>query len=252
MVIWITGAGSGLGRELARQYAALGHEVAVSARTSENLQSLARECEAMPGNIHAYPCDVTVLDSVKYAFHWITDDIGVPDKVIFNAGTHIPSPLDQFDHKIHRSLMEVNYMGVVNGLETVLPQLRERGSGQIILVASLAAYRGLPYAGAYGASKAALINLAESLKPEMERSGLDLRLVNPGFVRTQLTDLNEFDMPFLMEVDQAAHAMIRGLEGSRFEIVFPRRLGIVMSLLKGLPDRFFFALGRQMLRKEQD
>jgi short-subunit dehydrogenase len=248
MIIWITGAGSGLGRELARQYAAEGHLVVATARTKQDLDVLAREGADLPGGIYPLACDVTDREAVKALFQRIWAEVGIPDKIILNAGTHIPTPLSSFDQESHRSLMEVNYMGVVHCLGATLPLLIERGRGQVAVVASLASYRGLPYAGAYGASKAALVNLAEALRPEMEQAGLDLRLVCPGFVRTPLTDRNDFHMPFLMEVEDAAAAMRRGLDGNSFRIVFPRRLGWIMTVLKVLPDRMFLAVSRKMLR----
>ncbi|WP_417320909.1 SDR family NAD(P)-dependent oxidoreductase [Emcibacter sp.] len=250
MIIWITGAGSGLGRELARQYAADGHRLVVSARTAENLDSLARECRDMPGEIIAQPCDVTDRRAVTDCVRKMVTEAGVPDRVILNAGTHIPSSLDRFDADIHQRLMEVNYMGVVHCLEAILPALQERQHGQIAIVSSLAAWRGLPYAGAYGASKAALVTLAESLRPELARTGIDLRLVCPGFVRTPLTDRNEFHMPLLMETGDAAEAFRRGLEDNRFRIVFPRRMAWVMALLRILPDRLFFRLSSKLLRSD--
>lgn len=250
MIIWITGAGSGLGCELARQYAEDGHRLMVSARTEEDLNSLARECAGLPGEIIVLPCDVTDRGAVAKAVCTMVVEAGVPDRVILNAGTHIPSPLQSFDAEVYRRLMEVNYMGTVNCLAEILPHLKKRQHGQVAVVSSLVAWRGLPCAGAYGASKAALVNLCEALRPEMEQAGLDLRLVCPGFVRTPLTDRNDFHMPFLMEVDAAAGALRRGLEGSSFSIVFPRRLGWILGFLRLLPDRVFLSLSRRLLRQE--
>jgi short-subunit dehydrogenase len=129
-----------------------------------------------------------------------------------------------------------------------LPHLLARRSGQILVTASLAGYCGLPYGAPYGASKAALINLAESLRPELEARGVRLRVVNPGFVRSRLTDKNRFRMPYLMEPDQAARAVMRRLDREGFEIAFPSPLVWRLRLLRALPYRLFFHLTRRMLR----
>jgi short-subunit dehydrogenase len=124
-----------------------------------------------------------------------------------------------------------------------------RGGGHIAVVASLAGYRGLPGAAAYGATKAALINMCEALKPDLERSGVKLSLINPGFVETPLTAQNDFPMPFLIPVDEAVSQIVRGLERSNFEIAFPGRFAFLMKVLRILPDRLFFTLSRRMLRE---
>ena len=141
-----------------------------------------------------------------------------------------------------KRLLTTNTLGTAIPLEVLLPHYLEKKSGQIAIVASVAGYRGLPTASAYGASKAALINLAESLRAELYRSGVDIRLINPGFVKTPLTDKNEFEMPFLISAEAAAEAIIKGLSGKKFEVVFPTRMAIAMRLLKWLPDRVFFPL----------
>ena len=140
-------------------------------------------------------------------------------------------------------------MGTVNGLAQIIPRLIERKRGHIAVVASLAGYRGLPTAAAYGATKAGLINMCEALKPELERHGVRLTLINPGFVETPLTDRNEFPMPYLMPVEKAADRIMRGLRSDDFEVTFPWRFATVMKLLRLLPDRLFFLLTRRMIGK---
>ena len=140
--------------------------------------------------------------------------------------------------------VETNLMGTMHGLEALIPACLAARRGHIAIVASVAGYRGLPKAAAYGAGKAALINLAESLKFDLDRAGVKLQLVAPGFVKTPLTDKNDFAMPFLMPVDRAVDAMIDGLRGARFEITFPKPLARRMKLLRMLPYRLYFALVR--------
>lgn len=246
MITWITGASTGIGRELARQYAEAGHSVFATARNRENLTSLVEECAAYSGEVMALAGDV--CDPVRMAdiFSKVCEQKGMPDLVVLNAGTHKPTSATNFILEDHLRLMDINFNGVLNGLNACIPRFLERGSGQIAVVASVAGYRGLPRAGAYGASKAALINLCESMQPELKAEGVDLRVVCPGFVKTPLTDLNKFPMPFLMSVDQAVKAMIRGLESSKFQIAFPWRMSVTMEILKRMPNRLFLAIASRI------
>lgn len=246
MIVWITGASTGIGRELARQYAQAGHSVFATARSQENLISLVEECMSCSGEVAALAGDVCDPQRMEGIFAEICSQKGVPDLVVLNAGTHKPTSASNFVLEDHLSLMNINFNGVLNGLNACIPMFLERGSGQIAVVASVAGYRGLPRAGAYGASKAALINLCESMQPEMKAEGIDLRLVCPGFVKTPLTDLNKFPMPFLMPVGKAVKAMIRGLESSKFQIVFPWRMSVSMEILKRMPNRLFLAIASRI------
>ena len=161
----------------------------------------------------------------------------------------MPMAAEDISVETFRHLVETNLMGTVNGLAQIIPRLIERKRGHIAVVASLAGYRGLPTAAAYGATKAGLINMCEALKPELERYGVRLTLINPGFVETPLTDRNEFPMPYLMPVEKAADRIMRGLRRDDFEVTFPWRFATVMKLLRLLPDRLFFLLTRRMIGK---
>lgn len=151
----------------------------------------------------------------------IEAEMGPIGQAVLNAGTHHPMPAEEFDAAAFAALIETNLLGTARSLAPVMAAMIGRRSGRIAIVASVAGYSGLPTAAAYGASKAALINMAEALRPELARHGVVLQLVSPGFVRTPLTDRNRFPMPFLMPVEAAARRLRRGLESDRFEIVFP-------------------------------
>ncbi|MFC4347070.1 SDR family NAD(P)-dependent oxidoreductase [Kordiimonas lipolytica] len=250
MIVWITGGSSGIGRELALQYLALGHKVFVTARSADKLEALEDEAAALEGEYKWAAADVCDAERLKTAYGELESQWGTPDLAVLNAGTHTPTSARRFDLATHETLMQVNYMGVLKCLDVVLPAMQTRGRGQVALVSSLAGYRGLPGASAYGASKAALINFAESIREELKQDGIDIRLINPGFVKTPLTDLNDFPMPFLMPVDKAAARIIRGLEKSGFEITFPTRFAFVMKLLRLLPDRLYLAATRKMMRQD--
>ncbi len=246
-IVWITGASSGLGRALALKMASEGWRVAASARGQDQLQAVAALASAFPGSIDAFPLDVTDRAAVQETVARILDDFGPPDLVVLNAGTHKPTPAAKLSADDFRRLVELNLMGTVQCLEAILPPLRQRGTGRIAIVASLAGYVGLPLAGAYGMTKAGLINLAEALEPELRADGITLHIVNPGFVKTPLTDRNPFHMPFLMEVEAAADAFYRGLQSGSFEIIFPRRFAYLLKVLRILPYPLALAMTRRLL-----
>ena len=248
MIIWITGASSGLGRELARQYAEAGHEVCVSARSTDALDELATECSSFTGAIHVFGLDITDADKADACIAGIIEAHGMPDICVLNAGTHTENPVSGFDRAIYQRLMDINYMGVVNCLQAIVPRYLEQQGGTIAVVSSVAGYRGLPKASAYGASKAALINMCEALQPELALHSVRLQLVNPGFVRTPLTDLNEFDMPFLMEVEDAAARMVQRVGDNSFEITFPKRFTWILKFLRMLPYAVYLRMTRNLIK----
>lgn len=245
--VWITGAGKGIGRAVALKMAAAGAIVAASARTPADLRSLEEEAKGLAGRICAYPLDVTHEEAVAGTLGRIEEELGPIDCAILNAGTHSAIRAAELQVRPFRDLMETNFMGTVNSLVPLVERMKERRSGRIGIVASLAGYRGLPTAAGYGASKAALINMAEALYPELERQGIVIQLIDPGFVATPLTDRNEFDMPFLISAEEAAERICNGLKGRSFEIAFPRRFAFLMKLLRILPDFLFFAITRRLL-----
>lgn len=226
-----------------------GWRVAASARRGDALESLRQEARGLPGEIRAFPVDVTDRQAVADCVAAIERDFGHIDLAVLNAGTHQPMPADKFSAAIVQRLLDINVMGVANGLEAILPLLIARGAGRVCIVASLAGYGGLPSAAAYGASKAALINMAEALRPELLENGVILQLINPGFVKTPLTDKNDFEMPFLISAEDAAEAILRGFKSDRFEIAFPGTFVRLMKLLRLLPYGLYFRLTRRLVRR---
>ncbi|MGI9421106.1 MAG: SDR family NAD(P)-dependent oxidoreductase [Geminicoccaceae bacterium] len=241
-VVWITGASSGIGRALALNLASRGDRVAASARGEAELRSLAEEAATAAGGIHPYPLDITDAESCAVTVDRVSDELGPITLAILNAGTHHPIDVEDFAAADLQRLVGVNLVGTGNCLDPLLKRMIPAKSGHIAIVASVAGYRGLPTSAYYGASKAAQINLAEALKFDLDRHGIKLQLVNPGFVRTPLTDKNAFPMPFLMEVEDAAERMARGFEISAFEITFPRRFAYLLKLLRMLPYRLYFPI----------
>jgi NADP-dependent 3-hydroxy acid dehydrogenase YdfG len=233
--VWITGAGSGIGEALALALGARGETVIASGRRRRLLEALAAR---QPG-ITPLPVDVTDGAAVEAAVAAMTPP---PATAILCAGTHRPTPAGAFDAGQVRQLVEVNLMGIVHCVAALLPVFRAAGGGHLVLVASVAGYRGLPTTAGYSASKAAVIALAESLKLDLDGSGVRVTLVNPGFVDTPLTQRNDFPMPDMITAAAAAQVILRGLSGSAFEIAFPRRFALAMRLLRLLPSRLYFAL----------
>lgn len=242
---WVTGASSGIGRALALRLARDGRRVVISARRREILDEMASE---LPDRLIAWPLDVTDAAAVAAAVPQIEAAHGPIDLAVLNAGTHQPMSATDFDASRFATLIDLNLLGVARGMAAVLQPMARRRRGHIAVVASLAGYAGLPTAAAYGASKAALINMCEALKLECDALGIKLQLVNPGFVETPLTDRNAFAMPFLMPVDKAVDRLVAGLAGPAFEIVFPRRFAYLLKLLRLLPYPLYFPVLRWTTR----
>ncbi len=241
-VVWITGASQGLGRALALELASRGNTVIASARSDDELQKLEGEAGQHGGTIKGYPLDITDEDAVKTVVDRIENEVGEIEIAVLNAGTHQPADPKEFSAAGMTKLFSLNVLGTAKCIEAILPKFIERNRGRLAIVASVAGYCGLPTAAYYGASKAALINLAETLRLDLAKTDIIVQCVNPGFVKTPLTDKNEFDMPFLMEAVDAAKRFADGLESDRFEVAFPRPFIFIMKILRALPYRVFFTL----------
>lgn len=248
MNVWITGASSGIGESLALLYAREGHTVFASARSEKKLLSLAGQSTEFAGSIVAAPLDVTDNDSVVSQIERLEGQHGPVDLSILNAGYYEPIEIDQLNLEHFEKTYDVNLRGVVRCLMAVLPKALDRQAGQIAIVSSVSGYVGLPKAAAYGSSKAALINLCESLQPECNRHGVQISLVSPGFVKSKLTEKNSFDMPFIIESDDAAHRIYKGLSSNRFETTFPRRFTYMLKVLQLLPYTLLLKITARMVK----
>ena len=249
-VVWICGASQGIGRALAIELAAQGARVAASARNAAALDMLAEETSTLPGSVHPFPLDVTKLQSLYDTLDDIAAALGPVDIAVLNAGTHKITPVEDFQSSDVEAIIGLNVMGTVHGLEVLLPKMRARRQGRIAVVASLAGYRGLPTAAGYGASKAALINLCEALRLELYESGVVLQIINPGFVKTPLTDKNPFEMPFLISAEKAAKIIAKGLQSKRYEIRFPTIFALIMAALRLCPHWLYSLLIRKKTKND--
>ncbi|WP_435660544.1 SDR family NAD(P)-dependent oxidoreductase [Leisingera caerulea] len=226
--IWMVGASHGLGREVARKLDRAGARLVLSARSEDALEELASELK----QAQAVPLDVTDAESVAEAFR----QAGPVDALLFNAGAYEPMRTQDWDAEAVLAMSDVNFTGALRVLGHVVPGFVEAGRGDITLVGSLAGYRGLPASIGYGASKAALISLAETMRHDLKDSGVTVRVVNPGFIKTRLTDKNSFKMPQLMEPEEAAGHVVSAMQSRRFRTDFPRPFSYAIKAFDMLPD----------------
>lgn len=239
--VWIIGASSGIGAALAHLLIGRGARLAVSARRPEALARVAAGGETL-----VLPLDVTDTAALEAARQRIVEAWGGIDVVAFVAGTYAPLRAWELTPERIRPMLATNLAATMNGVATVLPTLLAQGAGALVIVASVAGYRGLPMAAAYGATKAALINFAETLYLDLAPRGLGVFLVAPGFVATPLTAGNPFPMPALITPGEAAGEIVAGMAAGRFEIHFPRRFTRWLKLARLLPYRWYFALVRKV------
>jgi len=235
-VVWLVGASTGIGHATAELLHRRGAKVIVSARNAAAIQAF----EAQHAGSSAIALDVTDRVAVNAAAHEVIDRCGRIDRVVYCAGYYKAMRATQFDLDEALRHQQVNYTGALHVLGAVLPQLLRQRAGHLCLVASVAGYRGLPNSLAYGPTKAALINLAQTLYLDLQPQGLGISVVNPGFVETPLTSHNAFSMPALISPAQAADEIVRGWEAGRFEIHFPKRFTLWMKALSHVGDALYF------------
>ena len=236
--IWITGASSGIGKALAEKFASEGWKVAASARRKEILDEMSSH-----ENIFSYPLDVTNQDQIKISFEKIIEDFNGLDLCVFSSGTYDPKLEQEINVKQNKFVMETNFFGVLYCINAVENYFKNKKNGHISIVSSVAAYRGLPNSSGYGPSKAALTNLTESLYFDFKKHNVRISLISPGFIKTPLTDKNEFPMPFIKSPEFAAEKMFNGLTKSKaFEIHFPKALTILLKIFRILPYKIYLFL----------
>ena len=246
--IWITGGSTGIGRALAIKFASKGWNVAVSARRVELLNELSNSYE----NISTFPLDVTDKSKCKEVFNEIKNKFENIDICFFSTGTWNPKKEKDIDVEQIEEVFKVNFFGTVNSIKAVEEYFRNKKSGIITIVSSIAGYRGLPNSTGYGPSKSALNNLAESLYFDFKRYNVRICLVSPGFIKTPMTDKNDFKMPFLKTPAYAADQIYNGLINKNiFEIHFPKALTVTLKLLSLLPSKIYFSLVGKMTKYQK-
>ena len=243
--IWITGASSGIGKAVAEKFAYEGWKVAVSARRKEILDNMAQDL-----NIKSFPLDVTKRDQIENVFKNILNDFGELDLCLFSSGTYEPKDEQSIDPDKIKNVININFLGVIDCVKTVEEYFKKKKSGHISIVSSIAGYRGLPNSSGYGPSKAALTNFSESIYFDFKKFGVRVSIVSPGFIKTPLTDKNEFPMPFLKTPQYAAEKIFNGLiKSNAFEIHFPKGLTLILKLLRILPYKLYLFLVDKLVKR---
>ncbi len=232
---WLVGASDGLGAALARQMSRAGVRLVLSARSQDKLEALAAE---LPGPAEVQTIDVSDDASVAAA----AEAVGEIDGVVYLAGVYWPFPATEWNAEQGTAMADVNFTGLVRVMGAVLPQMVERDAGHVVITGSLSGFRGLPGSIGYSASKAGTMALAECMYADLHRTGVAVQLANPGFIRTRLTDKNDFTMPFIMEPEDAARIMFEHMTSDRFKKSFPRLFSWVFRLSQFLPDWIYYRL----------
>lgn len=244
--IWIIGASSGIGEAVARLLAAQGARLILSARRAEKLVQLNQEL----GDGHAVlPLDVADDMACEQAVETLFRIVPKLDGLLFFPAYYEPSEAGEYDIEVALKTVDVNLSGAVRVLYRAIPKLLAQGHGQVAMCASVAGYRGLPSGQPYCATKAGLINLTESLRIELQPKGLDIRVINPGFVKTRITDKNDCVMPMMISTEKAARYIVKGLQGSRYEITFPPLFVILYKMICTLPAKWFHAAVRRAAKR---
>ena len=246
--IWITGGSTGIGKALAIKFASKGWNVAISARRENLLKEISDNNE----NIHGFPLDVTDKSKCKEVFEQIKNKFQDVDICFFSTGTWNPKKEKDIDVEQIEEVFRINFFGTLNSIKAVEEYFKNKRDGIIAIVSSIAGYRGLPNSTGYGPSKSALNNLAESLYFDFKRSNVRVCLVSPGFIKTPLTDKNDFKMPFLKTTEYAAEKIYDGLINKNvFEIHFPKSLTLILKILSFLPSKIYFNLIGKMTKYQK-
>jgi short-subunit dehydrogenase len=242
---WIIGASNGIGEELAYKYSSCGYNLMISSRNKDKLQEISHQINKEKNDkqkILVSALDVCNIFSLQNSYQEFLEKIGNLDLVIFCSAIYNPTTAINFDLKTAIETIDVNLKGAINLLHVILPKMVESKNGHIAFLASVAGYRGLPQSFAYGASKAGLINLCEGIYHELKNQNINLSVINPGFVKTRLTDKNKFKMPFILTPKQAAEEIFLGIEAKKFEIHFPKKFTYFLKLLRIMPNWLFLSI----------
>lgn len=232
---WLVGASDGLGAALAHQLSRSGAQLVLSARSEDKLMRLAEE---LPGRATVQTIDVSDNESVKAAHK----AVGEVDGIVFLAGAYWPFSAREWNAEQANTMADVNFTGLMRVMGQIVPDFVARDSGHIVITSSLTGFRGLPGSIGYTASKAGTMSLAECMHADLRKTGVDVQVVNPGFIRTQLTDKNDFHMPFLMEPEEAAQQVIDHMRTDIFKKSFPWAFSLVFRLSQFLPDWLYFRI----------
>lgn len=248
-IIFVTGASSGIGKALSIKFANSGWKVLASARRLDLLKKLDKECINL-NTIIPVKMDISNKKTVSSQVNKTIKKYGTPDIVLLNAGTNNPNSKNIFSIEETEQIFKINFFGTLNCLHILLPFLKKKNKSQVIFMSSVAGYRGLPYAAAYCSSKSAITTFAESIYNQCKNLGIAIRVINPGFVKTPLTDKNKFKMPMIIPVEKAADIMYKKIVFSKkFEINCPWLFCFIMKMLRVLPNSVYFSLTQLLIKR---
>ncbi len=244
--IWVIGASSGIGEACTKAFIQAGAKVALSSRRAERLNSLAQSAE--PGQVLVLPLDVTQQEQLDSAYRSIQEAWGSLDLLLFVSGVYTPLRADNFEFEIAQKTIDANLLGPMRAVGIVMPDMLKAHAGHIAIVGSVAGYSGLPKALAYGPSKAGIINFCETLYYDLLPQGVSVHMISPGFVATEATAQNDFEMPALITADEAAKEILAGIQAGEFDIHFPKRFSGFLKFLRILPYPVYFWIIRRFVK----
>ena len=244
--IWVIGASSGIGEACAKAFINAGAKVALSSRRGERLNILAQSAE--PGQALVLSLDVTHQEQLISGYQSIVEAWGGLDLLLFVSGVYTPLRADNFDFEIAQKTIDANLLGPMRAVSIVLPNMLKNHAGHIAIVGSVAGYSGLPKALAYGPSKAGIINFCETLYYDLLPQGVGVHMISPGFVATEATAQNDFEMPALITAEEAAKEILAGLQAGEFDIHFPKRFSGFLKFLRILPYPLYFWVVRRFVK----
>jgi len=232
---WLVGASDGLGAALAQRLSGAGAEVILSARSEDKLAALA---DSLPGKARVVTLDVADADSVAEA----VKDVGAVDGVVYLAGVYWPFGAKEWNAEQGAAMADINFTGLMRVMGQIVPDMVARDDGHIVITSSLTGFRGLPGSIGYTASKAATMSLAECMYADLRKTGVKVQVVNPGFIKTQLTDKNDFKMPFIMSPEDAAREVFEHMNSDKFKKSFPFAFSLLFRASQFLPDWLYFRI----------
>lgn len=244
--VWVIGASSGIGEACARALLKRGAKLALSSRRIDRLEAIAQSAD--PNHSLVVPVDVMDPSSIAHAYQTIKAQWGGIDLLLFVSGIYIPLRADDFNMEDAQKTVDSNILGPMRAVATVLPDMLQVGHGHLAIVGSVAGYSGLPKALAYGPTKAAMINFCETLFYDLQPKGIGVHMISPGFVATEATAQNDFEMPALISAEEAANEILEGIRRGEFDIHFPKRFSGFLKFLRILPYPIYFWIVRKFVK----
>ena len=246
----IIGGTFGIGYELSKIYLKKSKNLIILGRNNEKLDEISKEFSNSQTNVITKKLDVTSIEQCKQTLTSIIDELGSLDLIIYSSGFYKPNNTFDVDLDLYRKTIEVNFMGLINVMSVILPFLKQQQKGHIAMISSLAGFFGLPNSSGYGPSKAAMMNYSESIYNDCKKNNIHVSIINPGFIKTRLTEQNKFKMPFLMSAEEAAKIIYNGLEKKKYDITFPFMMSLIFKTLRILPKPVFLFLIKFMVKTD--